>query len=111
MKTKREVLKRFTEKGYCSGISCNECSYNGNSCLKYHKELNMRLAKIGAMAILRMFPEKKKTLLSVGTKIKFDNGEIATVFRDEVNTRYVLDFVTRFELMEYLIGKTWEVVE
>lgn len=113
MKTKREVLKLFTEKGYCSGLSCNECPYNGNGCLKYHKELNMRLAKIGAMGILRMFPEKKKPLLSIGTKVRFDDGSIAkiesTTAGPELSFCTINGYTSRS--LSYLLGRTWEVVE
>lgn len=65
MKTKREVLKLFSQKGFCVKLDCTECPYKGDSCPKYRKELNMRLAKIGAMAILRMFRKKKNRLICV----------------------------------------------
>lgn len=68
------------------------------------------------MAILRMFKEKKKPVLSVGTKIKFDNGKL-------YNIEKKVDLYNREEYclrdkntmvcypMDYLIGKIWEVVE
>lgn len=109
MKTKREILELFAEKGYCSSIECNECAYLGlcdNNIL-----IRTRLQKIGAMAILRMFPEKKKPLLENGTKIKFNNGEIGQII--EFEDKYCL-FIEKGNLhldLSYLIGKTWEVVE
>ena len=60
MKTKREVLKLFAEQGYCEELRCLNCPYYGNSCPKCNKELNMRLAKIGAMAILRQNRKKRE---------------------------------------------------
>lgn len=59
MKTKREVLEEITKKGHCIDIMCEECPYNPSSYCA------IRLRKIGAMAILRMFPEKKKQLICV----------------------------------------------
>lgn len=106
--TKREVLKKIMSQGHCWGLECRNCSYFiANEC-----KLNMRdsrLMKIGAMAILRMFPEKKKPILGVGTKIKFDNGEIATIvyLRKEI----ILFFESHKEKLDYLIGKTWEIIE
>lgn len=52
MKTKREVLEEITKKGHCIDIMCGECPY-------YPTSYCVRLRKVGAMAILRMFPEKK----------------------------------------------------
>lgn len=113
MKTKREVLKLFSQKGYCAELDCTECPYNGNGCLKHHKELNMRLAKIGAMVILRMFPEKKKPTLDIGTKIKFSDGSIAKI--ESTTAGPELSFYTingcTFRSLSYLLGRAWEVVE
>lgn len=113
MKTKREVLERFAEKGYCSGIDCNECPYlklcgkNGTLSIKG------RLQKIGAMAILRMFPEKKKPLLSIGTKVRFNDGSIAkiesTTAGPELSFQTINGYTSRS--LSYLLGRTWEVVE
>lgn len=107
MKTKREVLEEIVEKGHCIDIMCSECPYNPSSYCA------IRLRKVGAMAILRMFPEKKKPLLSVGTKIKFDDGSIAKI---ELTTAghelmfYTINGCTSRSL-SYLLGRTWEVVE
>lgn len=61
MKTKREVLEEFAKNGDCENINCKkECPY----CFS-DKCLDLDLRKIGAMAILRMFPGK--TTLEVGT--------------------------------------------
>ena len=67
MKTKREVLKVIAENGYCRNIPCSECPYDKKSCPKYH-DLHTRLIKIGAKALLRMFPEKRE----------FDSDKILT---------------------------------
>lgn len=110
MKTKREVLGEFAEKGYCSGIECSDCAYLEICGSKERLTIKGRLQKIGAMAILRMFREKKKPLIRVGTKIKFDNGKIAEVRLNEVG--YQLCFIdSRYTTIDYLVDKTWEVIE
>ena len=59
MKTKREVLELFARWGYCKGIDCSECPYNSEDCCVVGVDLsNNRLAKIGAMAILRQNRKK-----------------------------------------------------
>lgn len=55
MKTKREVLERFAEAGYCVNIDCNECAYKKICGTNQRLSIKGRLQKIGAMAILRMF--------------------------------------------------------
>lgn len=114
MKTKREVLERFAEEGYCSSIDCRECAYLELCSSDESLTIKGRLQKIGAMAILRMFPEKKTPLLSVGTKIKFSDDDTATVTR--VDSGGIHYYVLVFEdgskvYTDYLIGKTWEVVK
>lgn len=114
MKTKREVLERFAEKGYCGGIDCSGCAYLELCGSNERLTIKGRLQKIGAMAILRMFPEKKKPILEVGTKIKFSDGRIATIFdshEPRFKNHYQLDFGDCYIGIDYLIGKTWEVVE
>lgn len=114
MKTRREMLKRFAQGKGCAGDHCTDCPFyetekTTNRCL-----LAGRLTRIGAMAILRMFPEKKKPLLSVGTKIKFSDGRIATIFEafePRFKNHYQLDFGDCYIGIDYLIGETWEVVE
>lgn len=59
MKTKREVLKTFITEGSCGDIKCIECPYHNVRC-KFPKSVKDSLAKIGAMTILRMFPEKRE---------------------------------------------------
>lgn len=114
MKTKREVLEQIIEKGYCVDILCGECPYAEICGVDERLTIKGRLQRIGAMAILRMFKEKEEPLLSVGTKIRFSNKEIATVTRvDSGNIHY---YVLVFEdgnkvYTDYLIGKTWEVVK
>ena len=103
MKTKREVLEEFAKNGDCENINCKkECPY----CFS-DKCLDLDLRKIGAMAILRMFPEKPT--LKIGTKIKFENGEIGVLKRE--NNAYVIRFEHTVFYWEYLIGKKWEIIE
>lgn len=114
MKTKREVLEQVIEKGYCVDILCKECPYTEICGVGERLTIKGRLQRIGAMAILRMFREKEKPALEVGTKIKFKNGDIATVTR--VDSGDIHYYVLVFEdgnkvYTDYLIGKTWEVVK
>lgn len=109
MKTKREVLKLIAKDGYCSGLSCNDCPYNYSEYGFFCCHHRYKLSKIGAMAILRMFKEKKKPILEVGTKIKFSDGSIATVVF--LRKEYCLMFESHKEKLDYLIGRSWEVVE
>jgi hypothetical protein len=116
MKTKREVLERFAEEGYCSSIDCRECAYLELCSSDESLTIKGRLQKIGALAILRMFPKKKKSLLENGTKIKFSDGRIATLVKIEPEVEhqaiyYQLDFGSYYKSLDYLVGKTWEVVE
>lgn len=113
MKTKREVLEQFVEKAHCGDIICRECSYAKICGVGFSLTIKSRLQKIGAMAILRMFRKKEKPLLSAGTKIKFSDGSIATLAKmgTGVNTIYQLDFGYCCEYTDYLIGRTWEVIE
>ena len=67
MKTKREILKTIAEKGNCYDIGCNECPYYFYRCIAV-STLKDNLARIGAKAILRMFPEKRE----------FDKSKILT---------------------------------
>lgn len=60
MITKREVLEQFAEKGHCAGIPCSECSYAKICGVGNKTMVKIRLQKIGAMTILRMFPEKRE---------------------------------------------------
>lgn len=112
MKTKREVLEEIAKNGDCENINCKkECPY----CFS-DKCLDLDLRKIGAMAILRMFKEKKKKMPSLenGTKIKFSDGSVATISKVDcgVICFYALVFGDKHkEYIDYLIGKTWEVVE
>lgn len=111
MKTKREVLKQYAQGEGCTGISWNECPF-----CKPRKKCNMacRLTCIGAMAILRMFRKKKKPILGVGTKIRFNSGDIATISKVDCGNVYYYNLVFgngHRESFDYLIGKTWEVVE
>jgi hypothetical protein len=59
MKTKREVLKTFITEGSCGDIKCIECPYHNVRC-EFPRSIKDSLARIGAMTILRMFPEKRE---------------------------------------------------
>lgn len=66
------------------------------------------------MAILRMFPKKKKPMLSVGTKIKFNDGSIAIIdakSNEMGDYDYSLLFKDKKKSIDYLINKAWEFVE
>lgn len=52
-KSKREVLESVVKIGSCKDIKCEECPYDSIRC-------HDRFFKIGAMALLRMFPEKRE---------------------------------------------------
>ena len=99
---KREVLESVVKIGSCKDINCEECPYDSIRC-------HDRFFKIGVMALLRMFPEKKKHLLSVGTKIKFSDGKIATIVF--LRKEYCLMFESHIEKFYYLVGRSWDVVE
>lgn len=110
MKTKREFLKEFVTHGDCKHIKCEDCPYstNNNFDCKIHE--GVKLSQIGAMAILRMFPEEKKPILEVGTKIKFSDKKIAVV--DTYNGRDYFLMIEGSEIsLDYLVGRIWEVVE
>lgn len=113
MKTKREVLERIVETDGCSHIRCTECGYTKVCSVGKNPTLGIRLQKIGAMAILRMFPEKKKPLLSIGTKVRFDDGSIAkiesTTAGPELSFSTINGYTSRS--LSYLLGRTWEVIE
>jgi hypothetical protein len=114
MKTKREVLKEFVMYGDCKQTKCEECPYSTNNNFDCKLQAGARLSQIGAMALLRLFREKKKPNLEVGTMIKFSNGEIATISKVDCGNMYscFLDFSDGHrEFSDYLIGRTWEVVE
>lgn len=103
MKTKREILEHIAKYGCCVGINCNtECPHAQS---KHCPSAEFK--KIGAMAILRMF--RKKPTLDIGTKIKFENGEIGVLKKE--NNAYVIRFEHSVFYWEYLIGKTWEIVK
>lgn len=109
MKTKRDVLKDFANGLFCKNLKCENCPYTKICYSNNYTNLGSVLTKIGAMAILRMFPEKKNPTFTVGTQIKFDNGETATLVF--LRKEYCLMFANHKEKLDYLIGKTWEIVE
>lgn len=109
MKTKREILKYIADHGSCNIVNCKDCPYDDTEhCSKSD------LRKIGAMAILRMFPEKeKKPLLSIGTKVRFNDGSIAkiesTTAGPELSFSTINGYTSR--PLSYLLDRTWEVIE
>lgn len=112
MKTKREILKHFAEHGNCEDLKCTDCPYH--ECSKHCPHDIFTLKRIGAMAILRMFKEKKKPILGVGTKIKFSTSDIATISKIDCGSVSFYNLVFgngHRESLDYLISKTWEVVE
>lgn len=113
MKTKRDVLKDFITNRNCNHIVCESCPYSTNNNHDCKLLAGDRLSQIGAMAVLRMFPEKKKPLLSIGTKVRFDDGSIAriesTTAGPELSFRTINGYTSRS--LSYLLGRTWEVVE
>lgn len=111
MKTKREVLEEFARKGYCTGFICSECAYSKDDCPKHLKVLTIRLAKIGAMAILRMFKKKKKPTLQSLSRIRFSDGRFAMVFTRPGDDKPLLDFGDGVQTLDYLFNRTWEIVE
>lgn len=108
MISKREILKHIVEtKGLCKIDNCKDCPYWKNN-------LCRKIKVVGAMAILRMFRKKKKPLLSVGTKIRFEDGEVAKLedITDGKDTLVILRFKDgRSFFLSYLVGKIWELAE
>lgn len=70
MKTKREVLESVVKIGTCKDIKCEECPYDSIRC-------HDRFFKIGAMALLRMFPEKREfDINNVLTCVTVDKAKV-----------------------------------
>ena len=116
MKTKREILKDFANGLFCKNLKCKTCPYNNICYSKEYTNIGKELAKIGAMAILRMFKKNKKATLDVGTNIKFADGKIYTIEkrvdtfkREEYCLRNIETMVCY--PMDLLIGRTWEIAE
>lgn len=61
MKTKREMLEKCVEWNCCMGFQCGDCPYSHQNNNNKFKCLNGRLAKIGAMAILRQNRKKEES--------------------------------------------------
>ena len=105
MKTKREVLKTIAKQGTCVDISCHDCPY-------YYRKRHCP-DSFQANAVLQMFPEKKKHILDIGTKVRFDDGSIARIESTTAGPEllfYTINGCTSRSL-SYLVGRTWEVVE
>lgn len=113
MKTKREVFQHIAKYKGCY-TSCHDCPYSKKNTGK-DTCIVKKLISIGAMAILRMFRKKKKPILEVGSKIRFDNGKLYTIEK-RVNSYNREEYCLRDKntmvcySIDYLIGRTWEVV-
>lgn len=112
-RSKREVLEIFAQNGTCGTLPCTMCDYAAKGCGSYDKELVHRLAKIGAKVILKKFPKKKKPLLPVNAKIKFEDGSIARIISTtngpELSFETINGYTSRS--LSYLLDKVWEVME
>ena len=62
--SKREILEMFAVKGNCDSVSCENCPYFNEDKKACKVNSENRLLKIGAKAILRMFPEKKRAIIT-----------------------------------------------
>lgn len=111
MKTKREVLKEFVTHGDCKNIKCENCSYSIINNFNCQIQAGAKLSQIGAMAILRMFPEKKKLTLQNLSRIRFSDGRFAMVFTRPGDDKPLLDFGDGVQTLDYLFNRTWEIVE
>ena len=77
MKTKREILKAFALNGSCGELSCSLCQYNKTKACTNCSLLRDKLIRIGAMAILRMFPEKREfDINNVLTCVTVDKAKV-----------------------------------
>lgn len=101
MKTKREILKTII-KGGCANIDCKNCPYFTLCNNEFY--LRNKLARIGAMSILRMFPEKREFDTSkVLTCVTADQATLHTkgYFADSIKSlRYRFKKDEAFELLE-----------
>lgn len=110
MKTRREILKQFVQGKGCADCSCEDCPFSiKDRCVI----ASSRLTRIGAMAILKMFPEKKKPLLSIGTKVRFNDGSIAKIESTTAGPELIFSTINGYtsRSLSYLLGRTWEVIE
>lgn len=57
MKTKREVLEAIAKSGHCDCIQCSYCPYGDHP---RHCPDSDLLKRVGAIAILKRFPEKRE---------------------------------------------------
>lgn len=109
MKTKRELLKHFAKCGNCEDMPCTDCPYY--ECSKHCPNDGVSFKRIGAMAILRMFPEKKKPTLQNLSRIRFSDGRFAMVITRPGDDKPLLDFGDKIQTLDYLFNRTWEIVE
>ena len=106
MKTKKEELKLIAKQGFCKNLICTECPYNENGCSRLHGSgLNWRLAKIGAMAILRQNRKKRG----------FDLNKVLTcITADKAKAGmrgYFADSLQELEALYNSKADTWELAK
>ena len=74
MVTKREIFEQFAKGENCINIECENCPFYKYS---YGCTVSRRLSSVGAMAILRMFPEKREFDLSkILTSVTADKAKV-----------------------------------
>lgn len=74
--TKREILKQYAQGKGCTGIHCRDCP-----CYKKTEGClieSSRLMRIGAMAILKMFPETNFNKSRIYTALNADELKIGS---------------------------------
>lgn len=60
MKTKREILLEYAKNASCGKVECSQCQYNRDETCTSNSLIRDKLIRIGAMAILRMFPKGRE---------------------------------------------------
>jgi hypothetical protein len=58
-----------------------------------------------------MYKEKKKPTLQELSRIRFSDGRFAMVVIRPSDNKPLLDFGDGFQYLDYLVGRTWEIVE
>jgi hypothetical protein len=60
MKTKREILLEYVKSASCGEEKCGQCQYYYDKTCTSCSLVRDKLIRIGAMAVLRMFPKKRE---------------------------------------------------
>jgi UDP-N-acetylglucosamine pyrophosphorylase len=103
----------FNDKSWVRLTEYQKVKEESEKLKKENEQLTMRILKMrmifnstyGAGGNI----SKKKPILEVGTKIKFSDGDIATIVY--LKKEIILFFESHKEKLDYLIGRTWEIVE